>query len=243
MPRSNESVAMAAFQPSPGSPTIRSARGPRSVEPDLVEFAGAGELPNGPDLDAGLVDGHQQERQALVFGGSGISARQHEDPVSGLRLRRPGLLAFEYPLVAVAPGAGAYGCQIAPGIGLAESLAPLLGAAQDRAAGSAASAPAFPWRSAWVRAGPLRRRRAPVPLPGRTPRARRATALPRRPGRRTLAASRYRSSRLGRAHVPSPGRSSVSVDRSPPSARSSSQRCSSSQPLTSERKRHPARSQ
>ncbi len=85
----------------PGSPGVG--------EEGLVEPGATGHLPDGADLNPGLVHGHQQEGDALVFGGVGIGAGQHEDPVGRLGGRGPDLLPVDHPLVTVKhrPGAEA----------------------------------------------------------------------------------------------------------------------------------------
>ena len=61
----------------------------------------------------------------------GVGAGEEEDVVGELGLGGPDLLARDDPLVAVGHGPGRERRQVAPGIGLGESLAPRDGAVQD----------------------------------------------------------------------------------------------------------------
>ena len=74
--------------------------GPGAGEEDLVELRGAGELADRPDLDPGLVERDEQERQARVALRAGLGAGEHEAPVGQVRQRGPHLLPVEDPLVA-----------------------------------------------------------------------------------------------------------------------------------------------
>ena len=62
-------------------------------------------IDDGPDFDAGLVHGAEQERNASVFRCGRVRATQDEDPVCGVALGGPDLLTVDDPLVAVAVAA------------------------------------------------------------------------------------------------------------------------------------------
>ena len=85
----------------------------------------------GPDLDPGLVHGHQEVGQSVVTRGAGLGPAHHEAPVGLVGQRRPHLLAGDDPLVAVELGTGGHVGQVAAGVRLRVSLAPQLGAVHD----------------------------------------------------------------------------------------------------------------
>ncbi len=95
-------------------------------EPDLVELHAAGELLDRADLDALLVERHQQEGESVVARRAGLGAGDDEDPVGLLRPRRPHLLAVDDPFAIVEDSLGADGGEVGAGAGLGVALAPLL---------------------------------------------------------------------------------------------------------------------
>ena len=80
-------------------------------DPDVVEVDLVGALvahgPDGLDGDAGVVHGHEEERDAVVLGRLGIGAGPHPVPVGEVGRGGPGLLPVEQPPVAVAGGLAA----------------------------------------------------------------------------------------------------------------------------------------
>ncbi len=96
------------------------------TEEDLGELRPAGHVPDRPDLDTGLVAGHEKHRDPPVLGGVRVGAAQDVEPVGVPAERRPYLLAVDHPFVAVEFGAGAQAGQVAAGVGLAEALPPEL---------------------------------------------------------------------------------------------------------------------
>jgi hypothetical protein len=94
------------------------------VEEHLVELTGPVGLDDGPHLDALLLHGHEQVRDAGVLGGARVGAGQQEDVVGVLGLRGPDLLAVDHPLVAVELGLRLERGEVGAGVGLAEALAP-----------------------------------------------------------------------------------------------------------------------
>ena len=116
----------------------------------------------------GASIGQMKYEMPWCFGASGSVRAMRMPNFAMLGQRRPDLLAVDHALVAVAHGAGAEVGQVAAGAGLAEQLAPDLLAAEQRARGSAPSAPAVP---AWTSVGPGpadadRVDRAAAPRPG-----------------------------------------------------------------------------
>ena len=101
-------------------------RGARAVEEDLVELGAPRHLTQRPHLDAGLVHRAQEVREAVVRRRLGIGAAHDEAPVGAVRERGPHLLTGDDPLVAVEHGTRLDVREIAPGVGLGESLAPQL---------------------------------------------------------------------------------------------------------------------
>ena len=93
-------------------------------EEDLVELRRGVDLLDGADLDARLLHGAEQVRDALVLRGVRVGAGQHEDVVGEAGLGGPDLLAVDDPLVAVQLGLGLEPGEVGAGIGLGEALAP-----------------------------------------------------------------------------------------------------------------------
>ena len=73
-------------------------------EEHFIEVVAVVDVDNRAHLDAGLINGDQQEGDAAVLGLGGVGATQHENPVGGVAAGRPDLLAVDYPLVAVEDG-------------------------------------------------------------------------------------------------------------------------------------------
>src|SRR5690606_6258879 len=74
------------------------------VEEGLVEFVGAVDREDRADLDAGRLEGDQQERDAFLLLAGIIGANEGEHPIAAMRLRRPDLAAGDDVVVAVAYG-------------------------------------------------------------------------------------------------------------------------------------------
>ena len=91
---------------------------------DLVEHGGAGELAQGPDVDALGVHVDDEVGDAGVLGRVGVGPGQADPEVGRLGQRRPDLLAVEEPAALDLVGPGAQRGQVRPGAGLAEELAP-----------------------------------------------------------------------------------------------------------------------
>ncbi len=94
---------------------------------DLVEVAVTGDVDDRANLDARLIHGHEQERDAGVFGDIGVGPAEREDHVGVPAGGGPDLLAVDDPLVAVELGLAAEPGEIATGIGLGVALAPEVG--------------------------------------------------------------------------------------------------------------------
>src|SRR5581483_9509227 len=106
----------------PADDVLLGATGVR--EEHLVELRRAVGLHDGTDLDAVLLHRHEQVADAGVLRRVRVRARQEEDVVGVLRLRRPDLLPVDDPLVTVELGARLERREIGTGVGLAEPLAP-----------------------------------------------------------------------------------------------------------------------
>ena len=105
--------------------------GARVGEEDLVELLRSVEHRDRPDLDAGLVERAQEERQALVLRSIGIGAGEQEDPARLTRPRRPDLLTVDDPLVAVEHRTGGRRTEIGARVRFREPLAPAVLARED----------------------------------------------------------------------------------------------------------------
>ena len=102
-----------------------------AVEEHLVEHRGAVHLPDRPHGDPWCAHVDDEVRDAAMLLGRRVRARE-EDPVLGdVGKRGPHFLAVHDVLVAIALGAGRQRGEIAAGAGLAEELAPELGAGED----------------------------------------------------------------------------------------------------------------
>ena len=130
--RSPESVAFATFHPSPTSPTRWSSGTTAPIEEHLVEVDLAGDVPQRPHVDAGLVQVDEEVRDALPLRDVGIGAGEQHAEVGEVRPRGPHLLAGHEPVVAVALGARRERREVGARAGLAEQLAPHLFVAHDR---------------------------------------------------------------------------------------------------------------
>src|SRR5256885_6154796 len=116
IPRSADEVAVVAL---------------RSREEDLAELATTGHLLDPPHLDSGLLHVDQEETDAAMRLSRGAGASEQEAPVRVMSPARPGLLAVQDPLPVAPLRARAQPCEIATGVGLAETLAEDQLAAQD----------------------------------------------------------------------------------------------------------------
>ena len=188
---------MATRQPSPAAPTTRSRRRARAVEEHLVELRRSGELPDRPDGDARLLHRHEKIGQPGRPPGPRLGPGEQEAPVGDGRQRRPDLLPGDDP-VDRHPAR--------------PTCLPTRGLTRRRARSSPGTR--APSRRRWgqeplLLLGRAERRSASgraVPRPyarrvqerryGRTPRGRSPAGRASRPGRRTVRASRCKSSRL-----------------------------------------------
>jgi len=103
----------------------------RPGEEHLIELRPAGELFDRPDLDALLVDGHEEEGEAMVALRAGLAAGEDEQPLAEVGVGRPHLLPVEHPLVTGQPGPGLHVGQIGAGTGFGVPLCPELLDRQD----------------------------------------------------------------------------------------------------------------
>ena len=101
------------------------------VEEDLVELRGPGQLPDGPDLDAGLVHGDEEVGEPPMARRLGVGAAEDEAPVGPLGVRGPDLLARDHPLVVLEDRLGLDVGEVGAGVGLGVALAPQLGPPAD----------------------------------------------------------------------------------------------------------------
>ena len=122
------------------------------VEEDLIERVGGRHVDDRRQSHAGQVHRHDEVRQPLVLRDVGVGACDQDPELGVMAAAGPDLGAVEHVLVAVANGTRGEAGEIAPGIGLAEQLAPVLVAAEDRIE----EALALPLRS-----GEVDRRRRP----------------------------------------------------------------------------------
>ena len=179
---------------------------------DLVELRAAGDLLEGPDLDAGLAHVEEEAGDALVLGHLRVRAGQEDAEVGDVAAGGPDLLAVDQEAaVALVLGARAQAGQVGAGVGLGVELAPDLlggedlleialllpvGAVDDDGRADEPDAQAVDGRPArWP--APSRRRRWPcasVPSPGR--RAPSASACRHSPRRTSSRCHCLRSSRV-----------------------------------------------
>ena len=102
-------------------------------EEHLVELRGAGDLRDRAQLHTGLVDRAEDEADALVLLlAAGVGAAHHEDPVGDVPEAGPDLLTVDHPLVTVTHRRGLHVGEVGAGVGLAETLTPVLVGAEDR---------------------------------------------------------------------------------------------------------------
>src|SRR5262249_20903164 len=94
------------------------------AEEPLVEARGAVDLADRPDLDPRRVHVEEEVGEPRVLRRVGIRARHDHPEVAVVRAGAPDLLAVEHPGVAVAHRGRAQPREVAPGVGLAEELAP-----------------------------------------------------------------------------------------------------------------------
>lgn len=92
----------------------------------------AGQLADGVDLDAGLIERHEQEAQPLAPDRARRAAGDDEDPVGLVRERGPHLLPLQAPApVLVLPAARADRRQVGAGAGLGVTLGPVFATFAD----------------------------------------------------------------------------------------------------------------
>ena len=104
----------------------------RVVEEDLVEHRVAGHLAQRPDRDARLVEVEREPRDAGVLRHREVGAGEQHPVVALASHAAPHLLAVDDPTVAVALGARREPGEIRARAGLAEQLAPVDLALEDR---------------------------------------------------------------------------------------------------------------
>ena len=103
------------------------------VQEDLVERVVAGHVHDRPHRDPRRLHRAYEVADAALVRPLMGRAREQYAPRRDVRVTRPHLLAGHDPLVAIARGRGRQGREVAPGVGLAEELAPeLLTAHQPR---------------------------------------------------------------------------------------------------------------
>ena len=100
------------------------------VEEDLVGALVA-HRPDGPDGEAGVVERHEEQRDAVVLGCVGVGAGADPVPLGEVRRGGPGLLAVEPPAVAVAGGLELHVGRVGAGVGLGVADGELDLVAQD----------------------------------------------------------------------------------------------------------------
>ncbi len=105
---------------------------PGPVQVHLVEVDLAGEVTQRTDLDARLMQMHEEVGDAPAFGDVGVRAGEQHRVVGVMGPRRPDLLPGHDPLVTVGFGSGGERRQIRPGARLAEQLTPALLVPHDR---------------------------------------------------------------------------------------------------------------
>ena len=108
--------------------------GARAVEEDGIEFTAAADLPDRVDLDAGLVERHQQEYEPAVARRTFVAAGKNEYPVGEMGERGPDFLPRDDPLSAFGIEAGArlYIGKVGACVGLGIALAPEFAAVADQ---------------------------------------------------------------------------------------------------------------
>ena len=94
------------------------------VEERLAERRCAGDQPDGPNGDAGLIHAEQEEADAVVLGHVGIRPHKAEDPVGVVGAGGPDLLAIDHEVVALVLRPGTKGGEVRPGTGFRVALAP-----------------------------------------------------------------------------------------------------------------------
>ena len=124
MVRSLASVVSATDQPSPRPPIWLSAARAASVRNTSLKIDSAGHLPDGPNLDAGLVHLDDEVGQPGVLGYDRGRSGRPGSVAGDVGTRRPHLLAVDDPLLAVTLGPGLKPGQVGAGPGLGEQLAP-----------------------------------------------------------------------------------------------------------------------
>ena len=117
LPSRNLRVVPARF-----SSPMRFSAGTHVFEEDLVDLEAAVDQLDRAERDAGGVHREDQHRDAALLLLRGrVGAAQAEDPVGVLAERRPGLLAVDHPVVAVAHRGRAQRGEVGAGVGLGEA--------------------------------------------------------------------------------------------------------------------------
>ena len=129
--RSWTSSRVATVHPSSISPTTFSSGDGGVVEELLAELVPAVRHLDLLDLDARLLDLHDEAGDAAVLGDVPVGAGQAQGVVGPERARAPDLRAVQHEDVAVAGGPGDQAGQVGPAGGLGEELHPELLAGQD----------------------------------------------------------------------------------------------------------------
>ena len=137
-------MPIATRQPSPTSPTTRSAAVRASSKKTSLNSEVPVSWTDRADLDARLVHRHQQVGQALVALRARLGAGDDEAPVGRCASDVHTFWPLITPLVAVEARRGGDGGEVGAGAGLGVALAPQLLDAVDARAGSGASAPRVP---------------------------------------------------------------------------------------------------
>ena len=122
---------MATAQPPLTSPTTFSFGQRASVKKTSLNSESPEIILIGRTSTPGWSMGHEQERDALVLGGVGVGAGEHEDPVGEVPGRGPDLLPVDHPLVAVEHGPAPEVAEVGAGVGLGVALAPDVLAGED----------------------------------------------------------------------------------------------------------------
>src|SRR5207249_11960864 len=99
-------------------------RTPRRAEQRLVEVRVTVHLPQRSHLDARLLHGNREARDALVLGLVPVRASEQQAQLRVMRARVPHLLSTDDPLVTVSLGARRETGQVRAAARLAEQLTP-----------------------------------------------------------------------------------------------------------------------
>ena len=158
VPRSWASVVLATAQPWCRPPTSWSAGTNTSSRNTSLNSASPVICTNGRISMPGAVHVDHQVGDAAVLGGIGVGAGQADAPPGHRGVAGPHLLARQRPPLGAVGGhrrrgPGGERRQVAPGVGLAEQLAPDLGGVQDRSATTGSAVPRCRGPATWGRPG------------------------------------------------------------------------------------------